>query len=158
MTTDGDAGGGTNGDPAFRASRLEDLGALTEFVGEACRRAAAPDDVAFAVRLAVEEAFTNVVQHGYGRQPGPVRVEVRADAERITVTLVDEAPPFDPRGAPAPALDAAWDERAVGGLGWHLVHQLMDEVRHERLAPHGNLLTLVKRLNGDSPTSQGEPR
>jgi anti-sigma regulatory factor (Ser/Thr protein kinase) len=36
------------------------------------------------------------------------------------------------------------EERPLGGLGLHLMHELMDEVRYETL-PDGNLLTMIKR-------------
>lgn len=137
-------------DPAagrfFEAARMADLAELTEYVDGECRRAGVGGEAAFAVRLAVEEAFTNIVQHGYAGRPGPVRCTVRGEPDRVVVTLVDEAPAFDPSQAPAPDLESAWDERPEGGLGWHLVHGVMDEVRHEPGPGRGNVLTLVKRL------------
>jgi anti-sigma regulatory factor (Ser/Thr protein kinase) len=51
---------------------------------------------------------------------------------------------------PAPDLAAGWEERDAGGLGWHLVRRLMDEVRHEAPPDGGNRLTLIKHL-GDTP-------
>jgi anti-sigma regulatory factor (Ser/Thr protein kinase) len=146
---------GADDDGVFHASRLEDLAALMDFVDRACHAAGADEDMAFAIRLAVEEAFTNVVQHGYASGSGPVAVAVDADAQRIAITLVDEAAPFDPADAPAPDLDAMLEEREPGGLGWHLVQQLMDGVKREPGIERGNVLTLVKRFPGAEAGSQG---
>lgn len=130
----------------FRATAMADLHALAAFVDAACAEAGVGEDVAFAVRLAVEEAFTNIMEHGYGGDGGPVTVALDADARRVRVVLRDEAPVFDPLDAPAPDLDAALEEREPGGLGWHLVHLVMDAVEHEPATPRGNVLTLTKRL------------
>lgn len=136
---------------SFETARMEDLTELMAYVDAECSRAGIPEDAAFAVRLAVEETYSNIVQHGYPDGPGPVRCTVRSDGDAVTVTLVDEALLFDPFQARAPDLEADWDERLEGGLGWHLVHQVMDEVRHEPAPGGGNVLTLVKRLPTTPP-------
>src|SRR5690606_24989564 len=110
----------------FRATAMADLHGLMAFVDRACEEAGVGGEVAFAVRLAVEEAFTNIMEHGYGGDGGPVTVAIDAGAQGVCVVLRDEAPVFDPLHAPAPDLDAALEEREPGGLGWHLVRQVMD--------------------------------
>lgn len=142
--------------PAFPAARMEDLIELMDFLTTACQDAAVPDDAAFAVQLAVEEAFTNIIQHGYAAAPGPIRCGLQVDADQIAVTIVDEAPPFSPLSAPPPDLESGWEARLEGGLGWHLVQQLMDEVRHEPAPGRGNILTLIKRLGHSTPRTEGE--
>lgn len=136
------------GASVFHASRMADLAGLMEFVDRACRDAGAGEDMQFAVRLAVEEAFSNIIQHGYDGQPGPVAVSIDADARRIAITLVDEAPLFDPADAPEANVEASLDERESGGLGWHLVYQFMDEVAHSPNGVRGNVLVMVKFFPG----------
>jgi serine/threonine-protein kinase RsbW len=130
-------------------ARLEDLPALAALVEESCRSADA--ETLFALKLAVEEVFTNIVTHGYRGQPGPVTVTVARDAGGIAVTLEDQAPSFDPALAPVPDLESDWEDRPLGGLGWHLVRQLVDEVRHRPRETGGNEVTLIKRLSAGSP-------
>lgn len=132
--------------PSFSAARMEDLAELMAFVDAECARMGVAEASAFAVRLAAEEAFTNIIRHGYGGRPGPVRASLGNDGGSVTITLVDEAPPFDPADAPQPDLGAGLEERREGGLGWHLVRQLMDEVHHREAPGGGNVLTLVKHL------------
>jgi serine/threonine-protein kinase RsbW len=135
--------------PSFVSARLEDLPTLMEFVDAECARAGIPPSAAFAIRLAAEEAFTNVVRHGYGRQPGPIRSALELDEAAITLLLVDRAPPFDPATAPRPELETGLEERQEGGLGVHLIRELMDEVRYEP-SPEGNILRLVKHLGEEA--------
>ena len=63
----------------------------------------------------------------------------------MTVTVADRAPLFDPAGAPAPDLESSWSDRRIGGLGVHMVRQVMDAVRHEPRPGGGNVVTIEKR-------------
>ena len=130
-----------------RDARPEQLPALLEFIERTCAGADLPEDVAFAVRLAAEEACTNVIRHGYrGVPPGRVAVGITRDSSRVVVTVEDRGPPFDPADAPPPPGDAMAEDRPLGGLGWHLIRQVMDEVHHVHDVRTGNRLTLVKHI------------
>jgi serine/threonine-protein kinase RsbW len=131
-----------------RAARREHLGDVLAFVDHACARAGVPHEVLFDVRLAVEEVVTNVIDHGYAGMPtGPVTVRFHHDPRQIIITIEDLARPFDSSRVARPDITAPIEERAIGGLGWHLVHQVMDEVRHAQGGTNGNRVTLVKRLS-----------
>lgn len=132
-------------------ARRESLADLLTFVERACARAALDAATAFDVRLATEEVVMNVIEHGYaGMTPGPITLRIRREPHEVVVTVEDEAPYFDPSTIRPADPDAPLDRRSVGGLGWHFVTQLMDQARHERRHPHGNRLTLVKRLTHKS--------
>lgn len=122
---------------------------LIDFAIAACMRAGAPHDAEFAVRLAVEEVCTNIITHGYDGRPdaGPIALRITNSGDSLTVTIADRAPLFRPNDAAAPNTDAGWEERALGGLGWHLVRASVDEVRHEPAEGGGNVVTLVKRFS-----------
>ncbi len=126
--------------------RIENLPAVLEFVDRAVQEAGADEEAGFAVRLAVEEVFVNIVRHGYRDGPGPVTLAVAAEAPGLVITIRDQAPLFDPALAPRPDLDSDWEDRPLGGLGWHIVRELMDEIRHAPGAKGGNVVTLVKRV------------
>lgn len=136
---------GDDGD-VFRAKRMAGLAGLAAFIDRACARAGVDAAAASELRLAAEEVFTNIMRHGYGGRPGPVTVRVRASPGRMVVTLADAAPEFDPGSVAAPDVGAALAQREPGGLGWHLVRQVMDEVKREPGPGGGNVFTLVKEL------------
>ena len=50
-----------------------------------------------------------------------------------------------PEEAPVPDVEAPWQDRPIGGLGWHLIRNLVDEIRYQTDGAE-NRLTLVKRL------------
>jgi len=122
--------------------RLADIRALVE--GWCQGRGASPEDCQ-AVVLAVDEACTNVIEHGYaGRQRGALTLGFEATEREMRVSVRDTGLAFDPGQAPVPDLEADWRQRPIGGLGWHLIRGMVDEI-HYRSDDEGNLLTLVKR-------------
>jgi anti-sigma regulatory factor (Ser/Thr protein kinase) len=129
-------------------ARRERLADLLAFIERACVRAALDPAVAFDVRLATEEVVTNVIEHGYAgvESPGPITLRFQRDARQVVVTVDDLAPPFDPATIRPADPGAPLEQRRIGGLGWHFVNQVMDEVRYEQRHPRGNRMTLVKRL------------
>lgn len=127
-------------------ARRESLREILAFVDGACARLGVSGSDAFDVRLAVEEVCTNVIEHGYdGADPGPLGLSLRGDAESVVITVADRGVPFDPDNAQQPDLESGWEERPLGGVGLHLVRQVMDEVRYETSADGMNSTTLVKR-------------
>ena len=133
-----------------RAARPESLEAIRDFIEDACRQAGVERAAAHGLKVAVDEACNNVVAHGYsGREPGPIGVSFEADGERIVVAITDRGRPFDPKDVPAPDLHSDWQARRVGGLGWHLIRQFVDEVRYDLDAENRNRLTLVLKVAGD---------
>jgi len=128
-----------------RRARPENLQGIRDFIEEACRRAGVERSAAFDLKLAVDEACSNIVEHGYaGREPGPIRVTFDADGDQVVVAITDRGRAFDPKDAAAPDLDSDWQHRRIGGLGWHLIRQSVDAMDYETNQESGNRLTLVK--------------
>lgn len=96
------------------------------------------------LQLAVDEAATNVMLHGYQSRSGPLEIELERPDQRLIVRLRDEAPSFDPNTVPSPDLTLPLSQRSIGGLGIHLMRQTMDEIQHQVTPSGGNELTLIK--------------
>ena len=133
-----------------RPATVADLPALLDCLDQTAARAGVEDDVLFPLHLATEEACANVIAHGYPTAPGPLTLAVEVAPGRVVVVLTDQARPFDPATAPPPPSGPA-ESRAAGGLGWHLIRELADEVRHETPSGGGNRLTLVKHRPPPTP-------
>lgn len=109
-----------------------------------------PEELNMPINLALEEAVSNVMLYAYPDQnDGKVFVEyVRCqtkEGERIVFTISDSGIPFDPTQRPEVDITLSAEERAIGGLGIHLVRQLMDDIHYER-KDNKNILMLVKKL------------
>ena len=110
---------------------------------------ALPADVRRSLNVALDELLANAVSHGRtGRDPCSVTVEVKLDQERVTVIVTDDGTPFDPFAQNAPDTTLSVEDRPIGGLGLHLVGQLMDQVSYERREGQ-NVVVLVKHLVND---------
>ena len=103
-----------------------------------------PRRISSTLELAVEEAITNVIAHGFRGQGGGVDVICRATRGIVEVQIEDSAPPFDPLSLPEPDLTADIEDRDIGGLGIFLIRQVMDEIVY-RYENGKNILVLVKR-------------
>lgn len=105
------------------------------------------------IALAVDEAICNIINHGYERRDdGPIWVKVWQIDEGIRIVLEDLARQVDPSTIRSRDLD----EIRPGGLGVHLIREVMDEAVYERREPQGMRLTLVKRLADDASTDKGD--
>jgi anti-sigma regulatory factor (Ser/Thr protein kinase) len=110
---------------------------------------ALPAGVRRSVNVALDELLANTLSHGgTGPDPCSVTVEMELDQDRLTVTLRDDGTPFDPFGRDAPDTTLSVEDRQIGGLGLHLVKQLMDQVSYQRQEGH-NVVVLVKQLGND---------
>jgi serine/threonine-protein kinase RsbW len=124
----------------------KDLAQIRRFVQESSEAfGLAPGDVP-DVLLAVDEAVTNIIVHGYAGRGGPVEIEITRSPGALVIRLRDEARPFDPTGVAAPDLTAPLEERAPGRLGTYLIRQVMSELIYRRQPGGRNELTMMKRV------------
>lgn len=100
--------------------------------------------------LAVDEAVTNVIEHGHGGDGADKLIEIIVVPGENTfqVTIVDDAPAFNPlnlhKPHPHTLLDDYPDEG--GGLGIHFIIKMMDEVRYAYKADKNHLIMSKKVL------------
>jgi anti-sigma regulatory factor (Ser/Thr protein kinase) len=126
-------------------ARLENLSEIRRFVRERATALDVDPDVIPDLLLAVDEAATNIVVHGYWGREGVIEIEVWREEDALVIRLRDEAETFDPTGTPPPDLAAPLEERALGKMGVYLIRQVVDEMSHRVTLQRGNELTLVKR-------------
>jgi len=128
-------------------AHVDSLAQARDFVGSSAASLGLSEPAAGDLLLAVDEAVSNIIMHGYAGRDGAIEIEVSGDADRIVVRLRDDAPLFDPTAAAAPRLDVSPLERdRPGGYGVELVRRLVDDLRYSVGAHGGNELTLVKDL------------
>lgn len=87
----------------------------------------------FQVKLALEEAVTNILSYGFdGQQTQLIWLKVVQEGRLLSIVLTDNGTPFDPLERPPPDLDSNLEDRMVGGLGVYLIRQMMDNVSYQR--------------------------
>ncbi len=126
-------------------SNLEALAEIERQVETFADQQGWPGDLLFHVQLGLEELAVNIINHGYGESGHTFQIDILSRPDALTIELVDEAKPFDPlKDAPKPDVDAELEDRSVGGVGVHLVRELMDESTYT-WQDGRNRLTLVKK-------------
>jgi serine/threonine-protein kinase RsbW len=125
--------------------RYESLAEIADFVKEAATEAGLSNFDIYAVETAVDEACSNIIEHGYqGEGIGEIEISVDITDKGLTIILHDNGRPFDPEAVPDPDLDASLEERESHGLGLYFMRELMDEVHFAFTTENGNTLTMVK--------------
>lgn len=124
---------------------MNNLEQICDFVTECATNAGLDESEVYAVQLAVDEASTNIIEHGYGGEC-PSRIDVTCEIleDGLKVTLYDDAQPFDPTAVPEPETNVPLEELKPRGLGIYLMRKMMDEVKYQPTPDQGNTLTMIK--------------
>ena len=94
------------------------------------------------LKLAVTEACTNSVRHGYSNGEGTVDVVYELQPDRLVVEVADDGPGFDAAGD-----RPSEDNLAEGGLGIAIIKAVSDEFESgERATGRGSRLRFAKLL------------
>jgi len=145
------------------------LSGAREMVSSISKRLGFSDESAAHIALAIDEALCNVIRHGYDKAPdrpiwlslypvGGVSVPdgsaCGSPTTALRIVIEDEARQVDLSAIKSRDLE----EIRPGGLGVHIIQQVMDSVTYEhRSGPQGGMrLTMVKNRvskpkDGDCP-------
>lgn len=125
--------------------RYDRLEQICNFVSEAAEAAGLNETASSRCQLAVDEACTNIIEHGYeGEDRGSIEIVCQPAAGELKITIHDHAPPFDAAAIPEPKLNLDVEDMGVGGLGLYFMRQVMDAVEFS-YENGGNTLVLIKR-------------
>lgn len=105
-----------------------------------------PANVVFQLELACEEILTNIINYGF--EPGcrsAIEIEIELVAQTVIITFIDEGRPFNPLETQPVDLERHRREKIVGGLGLHLVCNMVDEMDYMRRGEK-NIFVIRKRL------------
>ena len=111
---------------------LQDAQAAIVAFGRQC---ALPGRIQTALDLVADEVISNIIRHGFSENQADRRITCEAMTETgaFILVFVDNGRPFDPLSdAPPPDLDSSIEDRAVGGLGVHIVKTLVDRCSYAR--------------------------
>ena len=125
---------------------ISQISLLEGFVDKVAEEVNMDPSTALSLNLALEEAVTNVIMYAYPEgQEGEVELEARVLKNKLEFMLSDSGTPFDPTTAPEVDVDARLEERRIGGLGIHLIRNIMDSVSYEWTGSKNKLL-MIKNI------------
>lgn len=126
---------------SFRAS-LDEIGCLQTYLERISLQAKMEPATSKRLRLAVEEAVANIVNHG---RATTVALQTKIADGRIVITIDDDGIPFDPTQDSPTDLSLAPDQRPPGGMGIILLHTMTDALSYRYSRGH-NILTITKNI------------
>ena len=127
-------------------AEIESLATADKAVGDFAESMSWPDEATFKVKLVLEEILMNVISYGGDSSHKPrITLHLSQQNDLLSMEISDNGIAFDPLTAPPPDLESDLDDRSIGGLGVHLVRELMDNVSY-RFKDGRNHLLVTKTL------------
>jgi anti-sigma regulatory factor (Ser/Thr protein kinase) len=124
---------------------LRSLDAVFEFLDKFALRERLDSKAAYALTLAVEEFFTNIVKYSKAKA-GMIGINAARTGETVTVKLEEETPiPFDVTLVEPLHVAVSPAARTPGGLGIHLARCMLDELRYD-YEEGMSTITLIKQV------------
>lgn len=127
---------------------IDQVRVACEFVMRIAHEAGMDDKFAFECQLSVDEICTNIIEHGYHHQGNGKQIEVWIEAfpHYWRITIIDEAPRFNPLIKDDPNPMECLEERQPGGWGIYFVRQYMNTIAY-RYENGRNCLIMEKSLS-----------
>ena len=105
------------------------LSAVRDFVGTYASDFGFKESDIDAIRLAVDEACTNVIKHAYEFDEAKhIRVNIGMSDSQFWVSIIDKGHAFEYAHYSEPDIKERIRLKKRGGVGVYLIRQLMDEV------------------------------
>jgi anti-sigma regulatory factor (Ser/Thr protein kinase) len=105
-----------------------------------------PMKVIMDLCLAADEVITNIISYGYNdKENHIIIVRIYFEGDMLITEVEDDARPFNPLDLPEVDVSTAIEEKKIGGLGIHLVRNLMDKFEYNRINDK-NILLFGKKI------------
>ena len=130
------------------AARYGDIRLAASLVAAAAQAVGLNETAAHHCQLAVDEACTNIIEHGYGGESAEHSILVACSSPApgcLVIEIADSAPVFNPLTADTQADRGDTPSLPPGGWGVSFIKSLMDSVEYRY--EHGQNRLLLKRCN-----------
>jgi serine/threonine-protein kinase RsbW len=127
-------------------SSIDQLEKIRGFVSQAAEAFGFEECEGYKIVMAVDEACSNIIRHGYGKNSNEkLHIVIQTTDNRFIVTVNDRGKSYDLRTHSLPDMEAYLAAKKSGGLGIKLIRSLVDEIQYEQ-SNGENKLVLTKRL------------
>lgn len=110
----------------------KEIGAINDALERAAAAGGVPESAFRQMQVALDELLTNAVSYGQVNAQTPAKVDVIVSTNSVRSVIRYKDVNFNPfTQSGAPDVDASIADREIGGLGVHLVKEMMDEYAHQ---------------------------
>lgn len=126
--------------------QFSSLEKISHFVVKAAQDAGLDEKAVYGVQLAVDEAATNIIEHGYGGEGlGEIQITCEILLDGLKIEIIDRGRFFDMGSVSDPVTNSPLEDVRPRGLGVYFMRRMMDDVRLESSKRSGNRLVMFKR-------------
>jgi len=127
-------------------NRLENIGLAVEGFDAFCEENRIDNGPNQKVNLALDDLINNIISYGYkDNDVHMIDISFKRLENELIIIIEDDAMPFNPFEGEKNNIDLSIEEREIGGLGIHLVKNLMDSCQYQRKA-NKNMVVLTIQL------------
>ncbi|HMN12295.1 MAG TPA: ATP-binding protein [Bellilinea sp.] len=123
---------------------FKSLAKISQFIEESADRSGFAAEEIYSLTLAVDEACSNVIEHGFPPDnTESIEITVTDQPKTLEIDIIDKGIPFDLSKAGKVSLPKKISKRSEGGMGIFFIQQYIDVIQY-RTEGGRNILSLVK--------------
>ncbi len=125
---------------------ISEIGRLKDFGLSFAKASNLAGEFIADVNLALEEIASNIILYGYADKfEHWISVNLSLNSDGLIVEIIDDAGPFNPLEYPPPDISKPLEDRGIGGLGIHIVRNVMQDLEYRR-EQDKNILIMKKKF------------
>lgn len=110
---------------------LSELSRVSQIANDFSEPHQLPPQVAHTLDLALHEIISNIISYGYDDEnKHEIDIHISLTDGQAILEVEDDARPFNPLDIDEADTESSINDRPIGGLGVHLVQNLMDEIKY----------------------------
>lgn len=132
-------------------NQVEEIAIIAQFIEELGMSLHLPSGITMSLNLAIEEAISNIIHHGYPQnQKGEITLRTSVAPGLLIAQIIDDGISFDPTKSENEASENALslEQQLTQGLGLFLIRRTMDKVEYHS-TDNQNELILTKNIEMD---------
>ena len=125
-------------------SSLSEINKAHQFFVEEANKAFIDESKIQRMSVVIDEILSNIIRHGHGENSkATILFTCLIHEDTLTMIFKDSGKAFNPLLAESPNFSSNLDALNLGGLGIHLIKNLVDSIKYERQG-NFNVLELNK--------------
>ncbi len=104
-----------------------------------------PEETVFTVHLSLEEMISNIIKYGFDDAAShDISLQISAQGKKLKIVIEDDGIEFNPVSVPEKDTQIPLHEKKIGGLGIHLVKNMVQDISYSRKNGKNHLELTIK--------------
>ena len=127
-------------------NKMSEIGRVITAFESYSEKAGIPIPIVMKFNLVFDDLLNNIVSYAYPAG-GEHKIKIHAEksGDSVLLTVEDDGIPFNPFARTEADTSQSLEDREIGGLGIHLIRNIMDDASYKRLNDQ-NIVNLIKKL------------